>query len=112
MLMLVNENISHYVHSFETSRNSTTNLKVSKWAAATTVSVVVRSQPSFVDVSEVGLHKSEVILVLTTTAVSMLDVILWQEKYYDVMIVEEVYWKGTRQYYRCTCQERLEFIGN
>jgi len=106
------ENISHYVHSWETSRNSTTNLKESKWAAAVTVNVVVRSQPSITEQKEEGLVQPEIILVLTTTEVIKLDVILWKEKYFDVTMVEEVYWKGTRQYYRARCIERLEFLGN
>jgi len=106
------EDISHYVHSWESSRNSTTNLKVSKWATATTVSVVVRSQPSFVEEREEGVHKLDIILVLTITSLSRLDVIKWQNKYYDILMVEEVFFRGTREYYKATCQERLEFIGN
>ena len=94
------------------SRNSTTNLKVSQWAAAADTVVVVRSQPSMVEEREEGLFKFEVILILTKTAVGMLDVILWNSKYYSVTMVDPVYWKSTIQYYKCTCQERLEFIGN
>ena len=100
------------MHSWETSRNSTTNLKVSKWAAATTISVVVRSQPAIVIESEAGRSKIDTLLILTTTEVSMLDVIEWQSKFYDVIMVEEVYFRSTLEYYKCTCQERLEFLGS
>jgi len=105
------ESVSQYVHSFG-SRNSTTNLKVSQWAAATSIDVVVRSQPSIVEEREEGIVKFEVILILTKTAVAMKDVILWNSKYYSVTMVEPIYWKSTIQYYRCTCQEMLEFLGN
>jgi len=106
------ETVSHYVHSWETSRDSTTNLKESKWATAVNITVVVRSQPSFVEERELGLHKIDTILILTKTAVVNLDVIKWNNKYFSVIMVEPIYWKSTIQYYRCTCQERLEFIGN
>ena len=67
------------------------------------------------NVTEVGLSKLELILVLTEATVNELDVIKWNNKYYDVLLVEDVYWavKGTPtlQYKRCTCQELLEFLG-
>lgn len=106
------ETVSYYAHSFAGSRNSITNLKVSQWAAASDTTVVVRSQPSMVEQREEGLLKFEVILILTKTAVAMKDVILWNSKYYEVIMVEPVYWKSTIQYYRCRCQECLEWLGN
>ena len=106
------ETISRYVHSFETSRDSTTNLKVSKWAAAVNVTAVIRSQPAFIDEREEGVHKLEAITVLTKTALAKWDIVKWQDKYFDVVMVEPVYWGSTLQYYKCACQERVEFLGS
>jgi len=49
------ETVQRYVHSLG-SRNSTTNLKVSQWAAAVDITVVVRSQPSFIEEKEEGVQ--------------------------------------------------------
>jgi len=103
------ETINHYVHSFESSRNSTTNLKVSKWAAAVEITAVV---PRFIEEKDFGAHGVEYLLLLTETAVVRLDVIKWQDRYFDVALVENVYWKGALQYYKCHCYERVEFLGN
>lgn len=105
------ESLSHYVHSFESSRDSTTNLKVSKWATAVNITAVVRSQPSIVNETDLGVYEVEVILVLTETGVARFDVLKWNDKYWDVLYSEEVFMKGTRQYYKCTAQRRIEFLG-
>ncbi len=110
------ENLSYYAHSYESSRNSTTNLKVSLYAAATTIVGVVRSQPNTITYGESGVFELEIILVLTKTAVAEKDVIKWNNRYYDVELVEDVYWNkrgsSTLQYYKCRCVERIEFLGN
>lgn len=105
------ETVSHYVHSWETSRDSTTNRKVSKWATAVEITAVVRSQPSMLAEIEAGVHETDYILILTKTAVVRLDVMGWKSKYYDVTFTEEMYWQGTIQYYKCHCIQRLEFLG-
>ena len=105
------ESLSLYVHSWESSRNSTTNRKVSKWAAAVNIVGTVRSQPSSIDEGEVGVREMDYILVLTKTVVVRLDVIGWKNKFYDVTLTEEIYWKGTIQYYKCHCIQRIEFLG-
>ena len=106
------ETVSHYVHSFESSRNSTTNLKVSKWAAAANLTVVVRSQGKVGGPRVEGLTFLDTIIILTKTAVIPLSVIKWKDRYYDILIVDEQYWKSNLQYYKATCQERLEFLGS
>ena len=60
----------------------------------------------------VGAYENDYLLILTKTAVVRLDVLKWQDKYYDVLLVEEMYWKGIIQYYKCHCNQRLEFLGN
>lgn len=106
------ETVSHYVHSLESSRNSTTNLKVSKWAAAVNVTAVVRSQMKTSDILDVAVHSQDSISIMTKTAVARMDVIKWNNKYYDVINVEEQYWKNVLQYYKAICYERLEFLGD
>lgn len=105
------ETVGHYVHSFETSRNSTTNLKVSKWAASVDIKASVRSQSKISDPKDMGLHFLDTVVLLTKTTMAPLDVAKWNNKYYDVLVREEQYWKGVLQYYKVTCQERLEFLG-
>lgn len=106
------ETLSYYAHSFEDSRNSTTNLKVSKWAVAVDLKAVVRSQPKMDSPKDLGLNETDTILILTTTAIAKLSVVKYQNKYFDILIVDEQFWKGTRQYYKGLCQRRLEFLGN
>lgn len=110
------ENLSYYAHSYESSRNSVTNLKVSLYAAATTIVGVVRSQPNSITYGEDGVYELETILVLTKTVVTEKSVIKWNNKYYEVVLVEDVYWSKrgspTLQYYRCKCDERIEFLGD
>jgi len=105
------ETVSHYVHSFETSRNTTTNLKVSKWAASVNIKACVRSQSKLSDHKDAGLHFLDHIVLLTETVMNPLDVAKWNSKYYDVLLVEGQFWKGILQYYKITCEERLEFLG-
>jgi hypothetical protein len=105
------ETVARYVHSWETSRNSTTNLKVSQWAASSNIKACVRSQSKTVDHKDVGYHFLDTIILLTKTALLKKDVMKWNEKYYDVLVVEGQFWKGVLQYYKATCQERLEFLG-
>jgi len=106
------ETISHYVHSFETDRDGTTNLKESKWAAAVSISGVVRTQPKVTEQTELGIMELESIIVLTKTAAVQEDVLKWNNKYFDVTGVEEVFFKGASQYYKATCLQRMEFLGN
>jgi hypothetical protein len=106
------ETVSRYVHSWETSRNSTTNLKVSKWASSADITACVRSQAKTSDHKEVGLNFLDSVILLTKTALVALDVMKWNNKYYDVILVEGQFWKGILQYYKVTCQERLEFLGS
>ena len=106
------EALTHYVHSWESSRNSTTNRKVSKWATAVNITGTVRSQQSSIDEGEVGVRETDYILILTKTAVVRLDVLGWKSKFYDVTLTEEIYWKGIIQYYKCHCIQRIEFLGS
>lgn len=107
------ETISYYAHSWESSRDSTTNLKESKWATATNITAVVRSQPSILNEKESGVYEVEYLLILTDpdTALTRLSVIKWQNKYYDIVLVEEIYHKGSLDYYKAHCYERMEFLG-
>jgi len=105
------ETIQHYVHSFESSRDSTTNLKESQWAAAVDITAVVRSQPLTVEYSELGIKDLEVIVVLTKTTIAEEDVLKWSSKYFDVTMVEEAFFRGERNYYKATCFQRVEFLG-
>jgi hypothetical protein len=105
------ETLSYYAHSFESSRNSTTNLKVSNWAAATNITAVVRSQGKVDNPKDVALNETDMIVILTTTAITKLSVVKFQNGYYDLLFVEEQFWKGTRQYFKATCMRRLEFLG-
>jgi len=105
------ETLQLYVHTFETSRDATTNLKESQWAAATNITAIVRSQPETLSETSVGLHEAEVILILTTTAITEHSVIKWQSKYYDIIMVEDMYFRKTLDYYKGTCMRRVEFLG-
>jgi len=107
------ETIEHYVHSFESSRDSTTNLKESQWAAASEVTAIVRSQPSGVNPTEIGTHQVDIIVVLTktTTVPAKHDVVKWNSVYYDVIMVEPIFFRKTVNYYKSTCQRRVEFLG-
>lgn len=105
------ETVAHYVHSWESSRDTTTNLKVSKWAASVNIKACVRSQSKLPDHKEVGYHFLDSIVLLTKTNIQSLDIVKWNNKYYDVTNNDAQYWKGVLQYYKITCQERLEFLG-
>ena len=105
------ENISRYVHSFESSRDGTTNLKESQWAAAASITAVVRSQPEATVETPLGLVEGETIVILTTTQVAEHDVIKWQDKYFDIVMVEDMYFRKTLDYYKATCVRRIEFLG-
>jgi len=108
------ESISHYVHSFETSRDSTTNLKESLWAAATSITAIVRSQPSDIDFDKAGTKQTDIIVILTktTTVPAKHDIVLWNSGYYDVLMVEPIFFRKTVNYYKSTCQRRVEFLGS
>jgi len=106
------ETVSHYVHSFESSRDGTTNLKESQWAAAVDLKVQIRSQPEALAEMGIGVYEGEVIVVLSATAISEHDIIKWQNKYFDVLMVEDMYFRKQLDYYKCTCQKRVEFIGS
>ena len=106
------ETVSHYIHSFESSRDSTTNLKESQWAAAVNLTVVIRSQPEALAEMGIGLYEGEVIVILASTAVSEHDIILWQSKYFDVVMVEDMYFRKELDYYKARCQRRVEFLGS
>jgi len=106
------ETINHYVHSFETSRDSTTNLKESLWAAAVSITGIVRTQPKTSERTELGIKDLETIVILSETSMAEEDVMGWSSKYYDVMTVEEVFFRKARNYYKATCLQRVEFLGN
>jgi len=106
------ETISRYVHSFESNRDSTTNLKESQWAAAVDITCVVRTQPKVTEQTELGILELESIVVLTKTAVAQEDVLKWNNKYFDVIGMEEVFFRKVSQYYKVTCIQRMEFLGN
>jgi len=97
------EDISHYVHSFEDDRDSNTNLKLSEWASPTTIQAVVRSQPTTVSVIPAGILETEVILVLTNTSIANRDRFLWNSEYWEALQVDQIFYKGTRQYYKARC---------
>jgi hypothetical protein len=105
------ETISHYVHSFESSRDSVTNLKESKWAAATNITAIVRSQPEALTETPMGVYEAESIVILTETAIAEHDVIKWNNKYYDIVMVEEMWFRKALDYYKGTCVRRIEFLG-
>jgi len=105
------ETIEHYVHSFETNRDSTTNLKESKWATASEITAVVRTQPKITSYTELGIVELESIIIMTKTAVAQEDVVKWNSKYFDVLGVEEVFFRKSRNYYKATCLQRVEFLG-
>lgn len=111
MIRKEGETVQHYVHSFEASRDGITNLKESQWAAAVNITAIVRSQPKTVEYTSTGIKSLTTIVVLTKTAVANEDVLKWNSKYFDVVQVEEVFFRNTRQYYKATCVERVEFIG-
>jgi len=102
------ETISRYVHSFGTA-DSVTKLKPSTWAAPTTIRAAVRSQPGAVELISAGIFEKEVIVVLTDTTVSKRDRFAWNSKYWEVVVLDEVWFKGTKQYYKCTCVEVVQW---
>ena len=104
------ETVSHYAFSLG-SRNSTTNRKVGQWATATNITAIVRSQPSSSEEKNEGANTMENLILLTETSVPKYSVEKWKDKYYDVILVEEVYWNKTLDYYKLTCVRRLEFLG-
>lgn len=106
------EAVTWYVHSFETSRDATTNLRESKWTSGVSIIAVVRSQPKVISQIELGLVDLEVIILLTKTQLASLDIVKWNGHYFDVLAVEETFFRGKSQYYKATCSERLEFLGN
>lgn len=106
------ETVQLYSHSFEASRNGTTKLKESKWAASTDITAIVRSQPETLAEMGVGLYEAETILILTTTAIAEHGVIKWQDKYYDIVMVEDMYFRKALDYYKGTCLRRIEFMGS
>ena len=106
------EVIQLYVHSFEQNRDSVTNLKESQYAAAVNITAIVRSQPENTLEVALGIVEGEAIVILTTTQVAEYDVIKWQNKYFDVISVQDMYFRKTLDYYRCTCSRRIEFLGS
>lgn len=102
------ETISHYVHSFG-SADATTKIKPSTWASPVDLTAAVRSQPGAVEVISAGLLEKEVIVVLTNTTVAKRDRFLWNSKYWEAVTMDEVYFKGTKQYNKCTCVEVVEW---
>jgi len=97
------ESISHYVHSFAESRDSNTNLKLSSWASPTEIRAAVRSQPTTISVLPIGILEIEVILILTDTAIAKRDRFLWNSEYWEALQVDQIFYKGTRQYYKARC---------
>lgn len=110
------ETLSYYEKTYESGRNATTNLKEIYYATATNITAVVRSQPNSIVYGEEGIYEQEVITILTKTQITEQSVVKWNNKYYDVDIVEDVYWNKrgtpTLQYYKARCIERIEFIGS
>jgi len=88
------EDISHYVHSFEASRDSNTNLKLSSWASPVTIKAVVRSQPTTISVLPAGILETEVILILTDTSIAKRDRFSWNSKYWEALPVDQIFYKG------------------
>ena len=111
MISKEGETVSRYVHSFESSRDGTTNLKESQWAAATNITAIVRSQPESTVETALGIVEGETIVILTTTQVAENDVIKWQNKYFDVIMVEDMYFRKVLDYYKVTAVRRIEFLG-
>ena len=105
------ETLQRYVHTFESSRDSVTNLKESQYAAAVNITAIVRSQPENTLEVALGIVEGEAIVILTTTQVAENDVIKWQNKYWDVLMVEDMYFRKSLDYYKCTCVRRIEFLG-
>jgi len=103
------EAINHYVHSFEDTRDSDTNLKLSSWASPVSINAVVRSQPTSVVVIPAGILETEVILVLFNTALAKRDRFSWNSKYWEALQVDEVFFKGELQYYKATCTRVIEW---
>jgi len=97
------ETISHYVHSFESSRDSNTNLKLSEWASPVNITAVVRSQPSTVSVISAGILETEVVLILSNTTLAKRDRFSWNSKYWEAVSIDDIFFKGTRQYYKARC---------
>ena len=112
MISKEGETISRYVHSFESSRDGTTNLKESQWAAAVNITAIVRSQPEATVETALGIVEGETIVILTTTQVVENDVIKWQDKYFDVVMVEDMYFRAKLEHYKCTAVRRIEFLGS
>jgi len=110
-LAKLGETVSYYTHSFEDDRNSTTNRKVSKWAAATDITARVLTQPSSSEEKNEGANTTNSLVFLSDTAMTKYSVIKWANKYYDIILVEEVYWNKVREYYKVTTLQRLEFLG-
>ena len=108
------ETLEHYVHSFESSRDATTNLKESKWATAVNITAIVRSQPSSSDFTGLGTVQVDVIIILTKTDTvpAKHDVVKWNSEYYDVILVEPIFFRKAVNYYKSTCQRRIEFLGS
>jgi len=104
------ETISYYAHSLG-SRNSTTNRKVSQWAAATNITAMVRTQPSSVEEKNEGAHTNDTLFILTDTAITKYSVFSWNSKYYQIVMVEETYWNKALEYYKGTAIRMLEFLG-
>jgi len=106
------ETISLYVHSFESSRDGTTNLKESKWATATSITAIVRSQPEETVETALGLVEGESLVILTETQLAEHDVVKWQNRYFDIVKVEDMYFRATLEHYKCTAVRRIEFLGS
>jgi len=104
------ETVSYYAFSLG-NRNSTTNRKVGQWTAAADLRVRVLTQPSSVEEKNEGCNTTESLVFLSEAQMTKHSVIKWQDKYYDIIMVEEVYWNRARDYYKATTVRRLEFLG-
>jgi len=102
------ETIQHYVHSFG-SADATTKLKPASYASPVDITAVVRSQPTSVAIIPGGVMEVEVVLILTDTSIAIRDRFKWNSKYWEAVSLDEVWFKGSKQYYRASCVEVLHF---
>jgi len=102
------ETISRYVHSFG-DRDASTKLKPSTWAAPVDIAATVRSQPNSITIIEGGILEVEQIVLLTSTAIVKRDRFKWNSKYFEALSVDQVFFKGTRQYYKAVCIRVIEW---
>jgi len=100
--------IQRYVHSFS-DRDSATKLKPSTWATPVDIGAVIRSQPNSVSIIPGGILEMEPILILTDTAIVKRDRFKWDDKYFEAISIDKVFFKGTLQYYKAMCMRLMEW---